>query len=292
MKKAFQYLFIILLMVGNTSQLFAQYNLEKAKLLANNKKFEEAKNLLEEIIDENDKNAEAHFVLGKVFMVLREFEDASDSFEEAVELEKDNSEYHFRLGSAYGADAQQSSFITKAILAPKIKTQFEIAVVAFDSNNIDARVGVAQFYLQAPGFMGGDVEKALEQGKAILTLDEPQGRMILAQVYQAKEQMDLAEEQYRLLLDKFGNDKKYAGIYNAYGYRLLSQKKYNEAIEAFEKQVELLPERANSYDSLGDGYRKAGKLKLAMEQYKKALEIDPEFESSKDNLEELEDELK
>ncbi len=291
MKKAFQYLFIVLLMVGSTSQLFAQDNLEKAKLLANNKKFEEAKYLLEEIIDENDKNAEVHFVLGKVFMVLREFEDASDSFEEAVELEKDNSEYHFRLGSAYAADARESNIISQAMLAPKIKTQFEIAV-ALDGNNIGARIGVAQFYLQAPGFMGGDVDKALEQGEALLTLDEPQGRMILAQAYQAKEQMDLAEEQYRLLLDKFGNDKKYAGIYNAYGYRLLSQNKYDEAIEAFEKQVELLPERANSYDSLGDGYRKAGKLKLAMEQYKKALEIDPEFESSKDNLEELEDELK
>lgn len=291
MKKSFQYLLTFLLMVGSTSLLFAEGNLEKAKQLASDKKFEEAKNLLVEIIDENDRNAEAYFVLGRVYMALKEFEDASDSFEEAVELEKDNSEYHFQLGSAYGADAQQSSFITKAILAPKIKTQFEIAV-ALDSNNIGARVGVAQFYLQAPGFMGGDVDKALEQGKALLTLDEPQGRMILAQVYQAKEQMTLAEEQYRLLLDKFGNDKKYAGIYNTYGYRLLSQKKYDEAIEAFEKQIELLPERANSYDSLGDGYRKAGKLKLAMEQYKKALEIDPEFESSKDNLEELEDELK
>jgi len=291
MKKTFLYLLITLFIISSTSQLFAQDDLEKAKQLAKDKKFEDAKNLLEDIIDKNDKNTEAHFILGRVYMALKEFEDASDSFEEAVELEKDNSEYHFHLGRAYGADAQESNIISQAILAPKIKTQFEIAV-SLDGNNIGARVGMAQFYLRAPGFMGGDVDKAMEQGKALLELDEPQGRMILAQVYQEKDQPDLADEQYKLLLDKYGNDKKYAGIYNNYGYRLLNQKKYDEAIEIFKKQVELVPDRANSYDSLGDGYKKAGKLKLAIEQYKKALEINPEFEASKENLEELEDQLK
>ncbi|MEE9432068.1 MAG: tetratricopeptide repeat protein [Melioribacteraceae bacterium] len=289
MKRTIIYLTLIIFF--NANFLLAQDNLENAKQLANDKKFEEAENILEKIIDKNDNNAEAYFVLGKVYMAQKEYEDASDTFEEAVELEKDNPEYHFWLGRAYGADAQESNIISQAMLAPKIKTQFEITV-ALDGNNIDARIGLAQFYLQAPGFMGGDVDKAMEQGKALLTLDEPQGRMILAQVYQEKEQLDLADEQYKILLDKFGNDKKYAHIYNVYGYRLISLKKYNEAIEAFKKQVELVPNKANSYDSLGDGYRKAGKLKLAMEQYKKALAIDPNFEASKDNLEELEDELK
>lgn len=52
-----------------------------------------------------------------------------------------------------------------------------------------------------------------------------------------------------------------------------------------------MPDQANSYDSLGDGFRKVGKLKLAIEQYKKALEIDPEFEASKNNLEEVLEEI-
>ena len=266
--------------------ILAQNTLEHAKLLAKEKKFEEAKNILEEIIDKDDKNAEAFFLLGKMNMALREFEDASDAFEEAVELNKGSSEYHFWLGRAYGLDAMESSFITKAILAPKIKKQFEIAV-ALDGNNIGARVALAQYYLQAPGIMGGDVDKALEQGEELLKLDEINGRTILAQVYQKKEQNDLAVKQYNLLLEKYGNDKKYAGIYNAYGYWLLSQEKVNEAIAAFKKQIELVPERANAYDSLGDAYKKAGKIKLAIEQYKKALEIDPNFKTSKNKLEKL-----
>ncbi len=275
-----------LFLIASFLNILAQNTLEQVKLLAKEKKFEEAKNILEEIIDKNDKNAEAFFLLGKMNMALREFEDASDYFEEAVELNKGSSEYHFWLGRAYGADAMESSVITKAILAPKIKKQFEIAV-ALDGNNIGARVALAQYYLQAPGIMGGDVDKALEQGKELLKLDEINGRTILAQVYQRKEQNNLADEQYRLLLEKYGNDKKYAGVYNAYGYWLLSQEKVDEAIAAFKKQVELVPERANAYDSLGDAYKKAGKIKLAVEQYKKALKIDPNFKTSKIKLEKL-----
>jgi len=281
---------VILLSICSNSFFFAKDNLGKAKQLVKDKKLTEAIILLEEIIEDNESNAEAYFVLGKVNMELKEFGDASDSFEEAVELENDNSEYHYWLGRAYGADARESNIFSKAILAPKIKSQFEIAV-QLDSNNVGARNGLAQYYLQAPGIAGGDVDKAIEHANIIIKSDEQNGRMILANAYMQKEQFDLAEEQYRLLLDKFGNEKKYSSIYNAYGYMLLNQNKLDAAIQAFQKQVELAPENANSYDSLGDGYRKAGKLELALVQYKKALEIDPQFESSKNNIEEIEDEL-
>ncbi len=280
---------LILLLFANNINLFAQNNLKKAKELAKNKNYEKAKKILEEIVDKDETNAEAFFILGQMNMALRDFEEASDNFEDAVELDKGNSNYHFWLGRAYGADAQQSSIITKAMLAPKIKKQFEIAV-ALDSNNIGAKVGLAHFYLRAPGIMGGSIDKAMEQGKILLQLDEPNGRIILAQVYQAKDKPELADEQYELLLTKYGNDKKFANIYNAYGYRLLKQGKTEEAIAAFKKQIELAPERANSYDSLGDGYKKAGKIKLAIEQYKKALEIDPTLEASKKKLKKIENE--
>ena len=69
-----------------------------------------------------------------------------------------------------------------------------------------------------------------------------------------------------------------------------SGSEYSFDIEKFEKQVELAPERANSYDSLGDGYRAAGRKEEAITAYKKAVEIDPEFSPSKKNLEELQDE--
>ena len=67
---------------------------------------------------------------------------------------------------------------------------------------------------------------------------------------------------------------------------------YDLAIEKFKRQVELAPDNANSYDSLGDGFRAAGMLLEALASYKKAVEINPEFEASINNIEEVEEELK
>lgn len=114
----------------------------------------------------------------------------------------------------------------------------------------------------------------------------------MANVYIEKEQLDSADVQMNLLEQKYGSDKSQASIYNTYGYLLLGQNRIDEAIEKFKKQIELIPDRANPYDSLGDAYRAAGRLEDAIVQYEKALKIDPNFEASKNNLEEVREELK
>jgi len=68
-----------------------------------------------------------------------------------------------------------------------------------------------------------------------------------------------------------------------YGYFLLGQNKIDLAIEKFKKQVSLAPNNANSYDSLGDGYRAAKEYKKAAKQYRIAIKIDPTFKASKEN---------
>ncbi len=58
---------------------------------------------------------------------------------------------------------------------------------------------------------------------------------------------------------------------NQLGYQLLNQKKFNEAIEVFRKNIELFPESANVYDSLGEALEQAGKLEEARQNYLEAV---------------------
>jgi tetratricopeptide (TPR) repeat protein len=51
----------------------------------------------------------------------------------------------------------------------------------------------------------------------------------------------------------------------------MGQKKLDEAIRAFQRNVELYPDSANVYDSLGDGYESSGKLDLAIQNVEKAV---------------------
>jgi glyoxylase-like metal-dependent hydrolase (beta-lactamase superfamily II) len=74
---------------------------------------------------------------------------------------------------------------------------------------------------------------------------------------------------------------------NALGYYFLDRERYDEAIEVFELNVELFPETANPYDSLGEAYMARGDTELAIEAYSKALAINPDMPSAIQALEKL-----
>ncbi len=65
-----------------------------------------------------------------------------------------------------------------------------------------------------------------------------------------------------------------------YGYGLLWEGRYPEAIHQFEVYSRINPEEANPWDSLGEAYLIAGLPERALEKYGRALEVDPDFSSS------------
>ena len=246
----------------------------------------EAKTILEKLVKSDVNNPEIHFYLGKALLMLKDAENASEEFEKAIQINPNKSDYHFLLGQAYGMDAQNSGIFTRIRLAPKIKNEF-IKAVELDSKNVRARKNLIQFYIMAPGIMGGSYEKAINEAKTLVTIDEKSGHYELAKAYYANKNYTSAEEEYKILESKWGNQKEYSGFYNDYGYMLIKLSRFDEAILKFNKQVALNPSDPNSYDSLGDGYKSAGKKSEAIAAYKKALELDPNFKSSKKSIEEL-----
>ncbi len=60
---------------------------------------------------------------------------------------------------------------------------------------------------------------------------------------------------------------------NSLGYLLLGQKKYDEAVAMFKKNIKDHPDSWNTYDSLGEAYATMGDKKLAIENYSKALSM-------------------
>ena len=60
---------------------------------------------------------------------------------------------------------------------------------------------------------------------------------------------------------------------NQYGYQLLGQKKYDEAIAVFRKNIKDYPNSWNVYDSLGEALAAKGDKKASIENYRKALSM-------------------
>jgi CubicO group peptidase (beta-lactamase class C family) len=79
---------------------------------------------------------------------------------------------------------------------------------------------------------------------------------------------------------------------NRLGYQLLQTKKVADAIEIFKLNVEMFPQSANAYDSLGEGYMTSGNKDLALANYKKSLELDPKNANATAKLAQLSGEQK
>lgn len=93
---------------------------------------------------------------------------------------------------------------------------------------------------------------------------------------------DIAMKGIDAIKNHFQDKSKNYGFYtkqitestlNRIGYKLLQNGKNEKAIDVFKYNVELYPESANVYDSLGDGLAKIGKKKKALKNYKKAVSI-------------------
>lgn len=264
--------------------------LEKAIELSKQGNWHECRTVLEEIVAAGENNAEVFYYLGRSFLVLGDHDKAIKNIKKAVELTDGIADYHFWLGQAYGAKLMKSGSVKRLFLGPKMKGQFQKAV-EIDPGHVQALTQLASYYVQAPSIAGGSTAKAHEQARRLIELDEKQGRVILARIYEKKSMPDSARYQYEQLENKYGNLPDFYSFYNDFGYLLLGQKRYEAAISKFKKQVELAPDKANPRDSLGDCLRAAGKLQDALIEYQKALEIDPNLKVSAKKLKAVQKEI-
>ena len=80
---------------------------------------------------------------------------------------------------------------------------------------------------------------------------------------------------------------KHSGELNAYGYVLLAQKKYNQAINVLKLNVAIYPNNAGVYDSLGEAYLTIGDKQNAKINYDKVLQIIPDDTNAKKMLDKI-----
>lgn len=82
------------------------------------------------------------------------------------------------------------------------------------------------------------------------------------------------EQHYRELSQRYGYPVPVPeNMLNNFGYQLMGNKKIDEAISVFQRNVALYPGSANVYDSLADGFENEGKLELAIAQCQMAVEV-------------------
>src|SRR6185312_1608118 len=158
---------------------------EQVTPLFKQRRWNDAQVLLEKATVAEPNNAEAWFYLGQSFLFRNDADNSVPALEKAAALAPTNSVYQCYLGDAYGLSALKGGLFAKLGWANKCKAAYDKAI-ALDPKNVRARVSVMEFCRQAPGFLGGGMDKAYEQAAEIQKLDPVRGRKAYAGLYIAE----------------------------------------------------------------------------------------------------------
>ena len=168
------------------------------QLLADGRVDQAVQNLEQQI--HTTPTAEAYNLLCRAQFELDAWDAGIPACEKAVSLAPDNGLYHLWLGRIYGEKADRANFLKAAGLAKKVRTEFERAV-EFSPNNCEAHIDLAEFYLEAPGIVGGGEDKARAQADLLITLDPGMAHWVRARIAQKNKDMVTAEQEYRAAIE-------------------------------------------------------------------------------------------
>src|ERR1035441_9057078 len=107
-------------------------------------------------------DAESSNLLCRAYYALEDWDRAESSCKKALSLDPGNGRFHYWLGRVYGEKADRANLISAPGLAAKMRGELERAV-QLNPKDVEARLDLAEFYIDAPGIIGGGEQKAREQ---------------------------------------------------------------------------------------------------------------------------------
>ncbi len=221
--------------------------LTRARELYDKTDYEEALSLLKAI---PAKDGAVPALMGKCQYMTGDFKKASESFELAVRLEPGVAEHHLWLGRSYGRRAETSSFVTAPGLASKARQSFEKAV-ELNPRATEAVADLFEYYLEAPGVLGGGIDKARALAEKTKDLDLAEYHYRLAQIASKKKEFNDAEEQLRRAVDlaprQVGRILDLASFLAKQGQYQQSDAAFSQAEEVAPNSPRVLFERAKAY---------------------------------------------
>ena len=187
-------LFLLIAMVSGAGSLHAE-NSQAASLL-NQGRVDEAAAMLNKALALQAHDAEAHQLLCRVYYSQDMADAAVHECELATQDDPSSSVDQLWLGRAYGLKASQANMFSAFSVAKKVHTAFERST-QIDPANVAAMSDLGQFYVSAPGIVGGGVDKAHALAGRLLPRSPARGHRLLAQIAQKKNDQATAEAEFK-----------------------------------------------------------------------------------------------
>lgn len=188
---------LLLLTFVCTALLAADSVYELARTRYNRTEYDASLRLL---LPQPDKNAATLLLIGQDYFMMGDAARATEFFQEAVALEPANSVCYHWLGRAYGRRAETGSMFTAMGNASKTRQNLEKAI-ALDPQNAEAVNDLFEFYVEAPSFLGGGLDKAERLAVLIAQHDAAEGQYAQARLAEKRKEFHGAETHLRRAME-------------------------------------------------------------------------------------------
>ncbi len=152
------------------------------------------------LLPAGEKAAPELALIGQDYFMLGDAKRATEFFEQAVAAEPGNSVYHHWLGRAFGRRAEMGNPFTAFGYASKARQHFEKAV-ELNPKNSEAVNDLFEYYLEAPGIIGGGMDKAVIIAERIAEHNAAEGNYARARIEEKRKNYSRAEEHLRRAME-------------------------------------------------------------------------------------------
>jgi Flp pilus assembly protein TadD len=256
-----------LLLLSVTAVWAASPELDQARQMYNLTEFQQSLEVLQAI---PEKSAAVYELMGLNYYGAADYKKATEALEKAVALEPTSSEIHMWLGRAQGRRAETSNPLSAPGHATKARQHFERAA-QLNPNNLEAQSDLMEYYLQAPGFLGGGLDKAADTARQIARINPAEGYSAQARLAEKRKEFGSAEEHLRRAIEIAPHQ---VGRFLDLARLLTKQGRYSEADQSIAKAVQIAPDSPKVIFAQADMYIKSKRnLDVARDLLKRYLSL-------------------
>jgi tetratricopeptide (TPR) repeat protein len=187
------------------------------------------------------------YMQGRSAVQQRKIDDAVKLLERAVMLDADNYEYRMWLGHAYSRQIASVNFMKKAVVARKAGAEYNKAV-ELAPTSIDAAEARLEFFMEAPGMVGGGTDKARAEAARIATLSKYRGRLAAAKLAAHEKDFAGAEREYRALVTQYPDS---GSAVVALATFLQTHNRFDDAFDVVDRRLARVPDDTSAIYQLG-----------------------------------------
>lgn len=193
-----------------------------------------ARALVEPRLREAPEDPEANFLLSQIRNAFGDHSSPPGLAEKAVRLNGRVARYHRQLAEVQGVMAQHAGVFQQVGLARRFRKEIDVAL-ELDPRDAQAMRDLLEFYLLAPGLIGGDSKKAEAMARQIAAVNPAEG--FLAEARIAEFHKDGARTEAMLRAATEVRPISYKALMELAQYYLQSGKRNDRAAEALAKNA-------------------------------------------------------